>query len=57
MERKRTNTIYHIKGNQKNVHIKASNKWKRGKLWIKVSGTWKRAVTWKNINGTWKRGG
>lgn len=45
-----------LTGNQKTIHIKLNDEWKRGKTLIKINGEWKRAVIWFKINGEWKRG-
>lgn len=44
-----------LKGNQKTIKTKASDEWKRGKVYVKVSDEWKKAVVWTNVDGTWKR--
>lgn len=45
-----------LTGNQKTIHLKVSDNWKRGKTFVKVSGTWRNGVIWERINGTWRRG-
>ena len=44
-----------LTGNQKTVHLKLNNEWKRAKRWIKINGEWKRAVRWMKVNDTWHR--